>query len=338
MKKITLSICILSCCLSVFAQKAQHFRILKSHAISGEGGWDYLTVNSSKKQIYVSHGNQVNIISEGSGDSIGVISNTSGVHGIALANNLNKGYISDGRANQVTVFDLTDNKTIKTIAVGTNPDYILYDPSSEKIFTFNGRSSDASVIDAKTDRLIATISLGGKPEAGVSDGKGQIYVNIEDKNEVVVFDANTFEIKHRYKIAHGDEPSGLAIDIVNNRLFIGCGGNKKMVIMDATNGKNITSFTIGGCDGVVFDPVYKLAYASNNEGFISVVKEKDANNFEFVKNIPTEKGARTIAIDLQTHRLFTPTAQTAAVAPTPQNAHPWPKPVDGTFHVLEIGE
>ncbi|WP_354359609.1 YncE family protein [Pedobacter sp. UYP30] len=312
--------------------------MLKSHAIAGDGGWDYLTVNPDSKQIYISHGNQVNIIKEANGDSVGVIKNTDGVHGIALVQNLNKGYISDGRANKVTVFNLANNKTTTTIPVGTNPDYLFYDDFSKKIFVFNGKSNNATVIDPKTDKVIATISLSGKPEAGVSDGKGQVFVNIEDKNEVVVLDANAFEVKNRYKIVQGKEPSGLAIDRVSNRLFIGCGGNKKMVIMDAADGKNMANFTIGGCDGVVFDPIYKLAYASNHEGFISVIREKDANNFEFVKNLPTEEGARTIAIDLKTHHLFTPTAKTVKVAPTPQNSHPWPKPVVGTFHVLEVGE
>lgn len=339
-KKSILSICILLCSLSyqAFSQNNLNLHVLKSFEIKGDGGWDYLTVDEGKKQIYVSHGDQVNIINEVTGDSIGVIKNTNGVHGIGLVKALNKGYTTNGRSNNCSVFDLKTNQVIGSIDVGTNPDAILYDDFSKKIFVFNGRSSDASVIDPITDKMIATIPLGGKPETGVSDGKGQIFVNIEDTNEVAVFDAKTFKVKYRYKINDGDEPSGLAIDRMTNRLFIGCGGNQTLVVMDATNGKNLAHFPIGNCDGVVFDPIYKMAYASNGNGFIAVLKEKDANNFELLKNIPTEMGARTIAIDIKTHHIFTSTAKTSPVAPTAQNAHPRPKIIPGTFHVLEIGE
>ncbi|MEO5910137.1 MAG: YncE family protein [Pelobium sp.] len=339
MKKSILPICILLCGMSyqALAQNTSNFHLLKSFDIKGDGGWDYLTVEEGNKLIYVSHGDQVNIIKEETGDSVGVIKNTNGVHGIGLVKALNKGYTTNGRSNNCTVFDLKNNEVMGTVVVGTNPDAILYDDYSKKIFVFNGRSNDASVIDPTTDKMIATIPLGGKPETGVSDGKGQIFVNVEDTNEVVVFDANTFKVKYRYKINDGDEPSGLALDRITHRLFIGCGGNQTLVVMDATNGKNIAHFPIGNCDGVAFDPIYKMAYASNGNGFISMLKEKDANTFELLKNIPTEAGARTIAIDTKTHHIFTSTAKSTPVAPTAENAHPRPKLIPGTFHVLDIG-
>lgn len=324
--------------LNTNAQTKTGLRILKKHPIKSSGGWDYVTVDAANKKIYVSHGTQVNILSTATGDSIGVIPNTNGVHGIALVKDLNKGYTSNGRDNSCTVFDLKTNAALGKIAVGTNPDAIFYDEFSKKVYAFNGKSSDASVIDPATDKVVATIPLGGKPETGVSDGKGKIFVNSETTNEVVVINASTYKVISRFKINEGDEPSGLAIDRVTNRLFIGCGGNATMVIMDAANGKNLAKFKIGDCDGVAFDPALKLAYSSNGDGNMSVIKEVNANNFVFVENIPTEKSARTIGIDLTTHHLFLPAAQMEATPPTADNAHPRPHMIAGTFHIIEIGK
>ncbi|TFF38891.1 YncE family protein [Mucilaginibacter psychrotolerans] len=320
------------------AQNKTGLHILKSHIINSPGGWDYVTVDAPNQKIYVSHGTQVNILSTATGDSIGVIPNTNGVHGIALVPALNKGYTSNGRDNTCSAFDLKTNALIATIPVGTNPDAIFYDDFSKKVYAFNGRSSDASVIDPATDKVLATVPLGGKPETGVSDGKGKIFVNSETTNEVIAIDAATYKVIARYKITDGDEPSGLAIDRATNRLFVGCGGNQTLVVIDAGNGKNLAKFHIGDCDGVAFDPELKLAYTSNNEGTISVIKEINANKFAFVENINTEKGARTIGIDVLTHHLFLPTAKLEAVAPTATNANPRPKMVPGTFHVIEVGK
>lgn len=315
------------------AQESTGFHILKSLSIKSAGGWDYITVNSNLNRLYVSHGMQVNIMNLSTGDSVAVIQNTPGVHGIALVESTGKGYISNGRANSVAVFDLKTNAVLAQIPTGTNPDAIFYDTFSHKIYTCNGRSNDASVIDPATDKVVATIPLGAKPETAVSDGKGKIYVNAENTAEVVVIDALTYKVINRFKIVKGEEPSGLDIDLSTNRLFIGCGGNKLMVIMDAANGNNLASFPIGGCDGLVFDPALKLAYASNGEGTISVVKEIDAAHFIQLASIPSEKSARTIAIDLQTHHLFLPAARTIA-----NPAGGYPKVVAGTFHVLEVGK
>ena len=324
--------------IKAFAQTKTGLHILAKHAIKSSGGWDYITVDGAGKKIYVSHGTQVNILSTVTGDSIGVISHTNGVHGIALVKTLNKGYTSNGRDNSCTVFDLNTNAAMDKVAVGTNPDAIFYDEFSKKVYAFNGRSNDASVIDPATDKVVATISLGGKPETGVSDGKGKIFVNSETTNEVIVINANTYKVINRFKINDGDEPSGLAIDRVTNRLFIGCGGNATMVVMNAANGKNMVKFEIGDCDGVVFDPALKLAYSSNGDGNMSVIKEVSANKFEFVENISTEKSARTIDIDLTTHHLFLPAAQMEATPPAADNAHPRPHMLAGTFHIIEIGK
>lgn len=336
--KALLAIVIIFTALSVTAQNKTGFHILKKHAIKSDGGWDYLTVDAPNKKIYVSHGSQVNILSTSTGDSIGVILNTNGVHGIALINALGKGYTSNGQDNSSTVFDLKTNAELGKIAVGINPDAIFYDDFSKKIYVFNGRSNDASVIDPATDKVLATIPLGGKPETGVSDGKGKIFVNSETTNEVVVIDANTYKVINRYKINAGDEPSGLAIDSATNRLFIGCGGNATMVVMDATNGKNLAKFKIGDCDGVVFDPALKLAFCSNGDGYVSVIKEVNANKFVFIENIISEKSARTIGIDLTTHHLFLPAAQMESTAPTADNGNPRPHMIAGTFHIIEIGK
>jgi len=337
-KKIVLILLVASQSLSVLAQSKSGLHILKKHAIESNGGWDYVTVDATEKKIYVSHGTQVNILSTATGDSIGVIPNTNGVHGIALVKDFGKGYTSNGRDNSCTIFDLKTNAQLGKITLGTNPDAIFYDEFSKKIYAFNGRSNDASVIDPATDKVVATIPLGGKPETSVSDGKGKIFVNSETTNEVVVIDAKTYKVINRYKINDGDEPSGLAIDRVTNRLFIGCGGNATLVVMDAANGKNLAKFKIGDCDGVAFDPALKMVYTSNGEGSVSVIKEIGAGKVVFIENIATEKGARTIGIDTLTHHLFLPTAQTEAVAPTAENAHPRPKVIAGTFHVIELGK
>ena len=310
---------------------------MANYKINSPGGWDYIKVDGPNKRVYVSHGTQVNVIST-TGDSVGVILNTKGVHGIALAKPFGKGYTSNGRANTVTVFDLKTLKVLTEIPVGQNPDAIFYDTYSKKVITCNGRSKDATIFDPATDKVVGTVPLGDKPETAVSDGKGKIFVNGENTSTIIVFDANTYKEITRYKIDGGEEPSGLDIDPKTNRLFIACGGTKTMVIMDAANGKTVAKFSIGDPDGLVFDPELKIAYASNGEGTISAVKELSANKFEFIENIPTESSARTIGIDLVTHHLYLPAAKMQPVAPTAENAHLRPKMIPGTFHVIEVGK
>jgi YVTN family beta-propeller protein len=320
------------------AQTKTGFHVIKDIPIASSGGWDYITVDGPGKRIYTSHGSQINILSTVTGDSIGYVPNTPGVHGVALVKSLNKGYISAGRSSEVVVFDLKTFAVLSRIPVGQNPDAIFYDDFSKKIITCNGRSKDATIIDAATDKVVGTVPLGDKPETAVSDGKGKIFVNGEGTSTVIVFDATTLKEITRYKIDGGESPSGLDIDRKTNRLFIGCGDTKTMVVMDASNGKTIGTYPIGGTDGVVFDPGTKMAYASNGEGTISAVHEINANKFEFVENITSEPSARTIGIDLVTHKLYLPAAKTEPGTPTATNAHPRPHQIPGTFHIIEVGK
>lgn len=323
----------------VCAQQTTGFKVLNDYKITSAGGWDYILADGASKRVYVSHGSQVNVIST-SGDSLGYIPKTAGVHGIAVVPELNKGFTSNGRSNSVTVFDLKTLTATGEIALtAKNPDAIFYDDFSKKIITCNGGSKDLTFIDPVTEKVVATVALGEKLETAVSNGKGKIYVNGEDNSMVHVVDAVTFKEIAKYKIVGGDSPSGLGIDRETNRLFIACGDSKTMVIMDAANGKTIAKFPIGRSDGLVFDPELKIAYASNGEGTITAVRELSANKFEFIENIPTEPGARTIGIDLVTHHLFLPTAKTEpAPAPTTDNPRPRGKQIPGSFHVIEVGK
>jgi YVTN family beta-propeller protein len=336
-KKIFASLFILSFAISVpllgWSQQKTGFKVLADHKINSPGGWDYIFVDGAAKRVYVSHGTQVNVLSTTTGDSVGVIPNTLGVHGIAIAAPFGKGYTSNGKANTISVFDLKTLKVLAEIPVGQNPDAIFYDTFSKKIITCNGRSKDATIFDPATDKVVATVPLGDKPETAVSDGKGKIFVNGETTSTIIVFDATTYKEITRYKIDGGESPSGLDIDRKTNRLFIGCGDSKTMVIMDAANGKTVAKFPIGNTDGLVFDPALKIAYASNGEGTITAVRELSADKFEFIENIPTEPSARTIGIDLTTHHLFLSAAKTE---PNPAGGRP--KQIPGTFHVIEVGK
>lgn len=320
----------------LLAQTPTGFHVIADYPIHSTGSWDYITADGSTGRVYTSHGMQVNILNAATGDSIGYIPDTKGVHGIALVHRFNKGYTSNGRGNNVTVFDLKTNQVLKQIDAGQNPDAIFYEDYSKKIYTCNGRSKDATVIDAATDAVVATIPLGGKPETAVSDGKGHVFINIEDTGEEVEIDAATYKVINRWKIEGGEEPSGLAIDRKTDRLFIGCGGNKTMVIMNAKNGQVVAKFPIGRCDGTAFDSGLKLAYASNGEGTITVVRELSANKFEWVENIKTEPGARTIAVDEHTHKIYLPTAQMKPAEPGAANQRP--QQIPGTFHIVVVGK
>lgn len=317
--------------VSAEAQSSQ-FKISNTFHIASPGGWDYLAVNGDK--LYVSHGTQVNILNKNTGDSIGVIENTPGVHGIAFINNLQKGYISDGRTNSVTVFDLKTDKVTGQIATGENPDAIMYDNFSKKIYTCNGRSNDLSIIDPETKKVIKTIALGGKPETAVSDEAGKLYINIEDKSEIAEVDTKAFKIVKRWSVAPGEEPTGLAYDKKTKRLFAGC--DKLLIVSDASAGKVIAKVPIGGgCDGVAFDEVTKNIYTSNGEGTLSVIHENGANKYKVLQNAVTKRGARTIALDERTHILYLPTAEFEPVAANADKQQR-PKMIPGTFQVLVI--
>lgn len=288
---------------------SQTKQVIKTFKIGGDGGWDYIALNDHK--LYVSHSTHVNIIDENSGDSVGIIEGTTGVHGIAFYNDLNKGYTSNGRLNNVFVFDLKTNKVLKEITTGANPDAILLEPFSKKIITCNGSGKSLSIIDPESDAVVATIELNGKPEEAASDGEGKLYVNLEDQNQVAVVDLKTFKVLNRWPITPGEGATGLAIDTKTHRLFAGC-DNKLLMVINSNNGKVVTSLPIGdGCDGVAFDKNEKMIYTSNGEGNVTAIKEKDEDKFVVVETIPTQGSARTLTIDPATHTLYLPAAKLA---------------------------
>ena len=315
------------------------FHVIKIFHIASSGGWDYIAAGPGNNRIYVSHGTQVNILDATTGDSIGVIENTTGVHGIAFDKEHGKGFTSNGRLNNVTVFDLKTNKIITQIPTGQNPDAIMYEPFSKKIITCNGRSKSLTIIDPVGNKVTDSIALSGKPETAVSNGAGKVYVNIEDKSEIAEVDMKTLKVTNSWSIAPGEEPSGLAIDKKTNRLFAGC-SNKLMMVINASNGKVIDSLPIGnGCDGVGFDNVTKNIFSSNGEGTLSVYHEKSPDHFELVANVPTKRGARTNSVDEQTHLIYLPTANFEQQTEQNNNGQRQrPKMIPGTFQVLVVGK
>lgn len=281
------------------------YQIAKKIQLTGDGGWDYLSVDELNSKLFVSHGTQVNVIDLKTAEQVAVIPETNGVHGIAIANDLNKAFISCGRDSSVLIIDLKSFAVVTRVKVtGSNPDAILYDAFSKKIFTFNGRSSNSSVIDAVTNKVVGTIPLSGKPEFSQTDGKGKIYVNIEDKSSISVINATTLKVENTWPIAPGEEPSGLALDNKNHRLFSVC-GNKLMTVTDANTGKVIKTLPIGqGCDGVAFDPVAQRIFSSNGEGTMTVVQQVSADEYKVLENFATQQGARTITINKTTHHIY----------------------------------
>jgi YVTN family beta-propeller protein len=314
----------------LIAQSASQFKVTNTFHIASSGGWDYIAVGPDNNRLYVSHGTQVNILDETTGDSIGVIPNTTGVHGIAFVTSLGKGYTSNGRLNNITVFDLKSNQVLSQITAGTNPDAIMYDSFSKLIITCNGRSNDLSLIDPVTEKIVATIPVGGKPETAVSDGKGKLFINIEDRNEIISVDIIQRNILSRWTLSPSESPTGLAIDLKNNRLFSGC--SKTLVVLDAVSGKIIERILIGnGCDGVEFDPELGYVFASCGEGVLSIINE-NKEGYKLLENLPTKASARTVALDKRTHTLYLPAGEFQKTMVTGTR----PPLVPGTFQVLVI--
>lgn len=323
---------------NVSAQTNPIHKVSKKINVSGDGGWDFLTVDEINQHLFLSHGTVVDVVDLKTDKTIATIPDTKGVHGITIANDLNKGFISNGRDTSITVFDLKTFATLEKVKIkGISPDAILYDEFSHRVFSFNARSNDATVLDAKTNKIIETIKFEGNPEVAVTDGKGTIYVNIEDKSTIVVIDATTLKIKNVWSLKPGEEPTGLALDNKTHRLFSGC-ANKLMIVMNAENGKVITTVPIGdGCDGVAFDPETKCAFSTNGEGTITVVKEESENLFKAIETVTTQKGAKTIALNKTTHQVYTPTAEYGErPEPTKENPKPRPKIKPNTFVVLVV--
>src|SRR5580704_11712030 len=284
------------------------YHLLKKIALGGEGGWDALTFDSGTRRLFISRQSKVIVLNVDSEKVVGEIPNTDGVHDIALANEFNKGFTSNGRAGTVSIFDLKTLAVTGSAQAGTNPDVIEYDPASKRTFAMNGRSSNATAIDASTGNVAGTVALGGKPEFAVADGAGHIYVNIEDKSEIWQIDSQKLTVTARWPLAPCQEPSGLAIDAAHRRLFAGC-DNKMMAVVDADSGKVIATPAVGeGVDATAFDPETDLAFASCGEGVLTVVREEPPNKFTVVESVPTQSGARTMALDEKTHRVYTVTA------------------------------
>ena len=320
--------------ITTYAQSKTGLHVTNTFHIASAGGWDYLEIGPVNDWLYVSHGTQVNILNKKNGDSVGIIENTTGIHGIAFDVANGKGYTSNGRLNNVYVFEMHSNKILASIATGLNPDAIMYEPFSKKIITCNGRSNNLSIIDPVQNKTTDSVNVGGKPETAVSDEKGKIFVNVEDKNEIVVVDSKTFKVLNHWSIAPGESPTGLAYDAKTKRLFAGC--ENMLMVIDATNGKVVDKLKIGnGCDGVVFDPASKNIFTSNGEGTMTVIHEETADKFIVVENVVTKQGARTIALDKATGLLYLPTADFETMQPGEKGR---PKMKAGTFQVLIVGK
>jgi DNA-binding beta-propeller fold protein YncE len=321
------------------AASAPGYHLLYTWKLGGEGGWDYLKVDSAARRMYISRATKVVVIDADSGKPVGEIADTPGVHGIALAPEFGKGFTSNGRENTVSVFDLQSLKTLNKIKVGNRPDAILYDPATKRVFTFNAGSQDATAIDAAKGEVVGSIPLGGKPEFSASDGKGTVFVNLEDKNQLFALDPQNLTVKERWPLAGCDEPSGLAMDRKNRRLFVGC-DNKVMPVVDADSGKVLATLPIGeGVDATAFDEGTGLAFASCGEGVLTVVREESPSKFSVAENVSTQKGARTMALDEKTHHVYTVTAKFGPPpAPTADQPHPRASILPDTFVVLVLGK
>jgi DNA-binding beta-propeller fold protein YncE len=338
--KLNLSVFLVTLILAGYAVAASGpgYHVVTTYKVGGDGGWDYLIADPDTHRLYISRGTHVMVIDADTGKSVGDIADTPGVHGIALAPELGRGFTSNGRENTVSIFDIKTLTTSNKVKVGgENPDAIIYDPATKRVFTFNGRSHDSTAIDAATGKVLGMIKLDGKPEFAASDGKGEVFVNIEDKSELSVIDANKLEVKNTWPLAPCEEPSGLAIDREHRRLFAGC-DNKMMAVVDADTGKVLATPAIGeGVDATRYDPGTGLAFASCGEGVLTVIKEESPGKFAVAENVPTQKGARTMALDTKTHKVYTVTAQFGPPpAPTAENPHPYRSIVPGTFVVLVL--
>jgi DNA-binding beta-propeller fold protein YncE len=323
---------------AAFAASGYH-RVQKI-SIGGDGGWDYLIADGASGRVYVSHGTEVDVVDTKTSQVIGKITELKGVHGIALAPEFGRGFISNGQAGTVTIFDLKTLQRIgEDVPAGKNPDAIIYDPGSKRVFAFNGRSSDATAIDAEKGTVAGTVALEGKPEFAAADGAGHVYVNIEDKNTVFDIDSRKLAVEHRWPLAPCEEPSGMSIDAKHRRIFSGC-HNQMMAVMDADTGKVVATPPIGnGIDATAFDAEEGLVFNSCGDGTLSVIHEDSPDKYTVVENASTQTGARTMAIDTRTHHVYLAIAE---FEPAPEPAAGQPrarrKMLAGTFGLLEFAK
>jgi len=321
------------------AAEPVNYVVKQKFTLGGDGGWDYLTYDAAGKRLFISRGTRVMVVDTEKGSVIAEIPNTAGVHGIALAQDLGKGFTSNGRDNTVTVFDLKSLKETAKIKLegGENPDAIIYDPASKRVFTFNGRSKNATAIDAANGTVVGNIPLDGRPEFAAADGKGTVFVNIEDKNELVAIDARKATVVNTWPMAGCEGPSGLAMDQKNRRLFAGC--DKIMAIVDADSGKMVATLPIGdGVDATGFDPSANLAFSSNGDGTLTVVHEESKDKFTVSQNAATQKGARTMALNTNNHEVYLVTAEFEEAPPPVNGQRQRPKMKPGTFTLLVMAK
>ena len=300
------------------------YHLVDSLKLGGEVGWDLYGLDTAAQRLYISRGTHVQVVDCKKDSLAGEIPNTNGVHGIAVAPQAGKGFTSNGKDSSVTVFDLTTLKQLEVIKLqASKPDAILFEPASKRVFVFNGGSNNALAIDAGSNAIIGTVSFEGKPELAVADGKGRVFVNIEDKSSVVAFDATTLKVLHTWPLAPGKEPTGIAMDRLHRRLFSAC-SNNLMIVLDADSGKVIGQLPIGsGVDGAGFDPSTHFAFSSNGEGTLTVVREESPSKFSVAENVTTRKGARTMVVDEKTHRIYMVSAKFGPPpAPTAEHPHP----------------
>ena len=320
------------------AAQTTTYHVTRTVPLGGEGGWDYLTVDTASNRLYISRGTHVMVVDLGRDSLAGDIANAPGVHGIAIANDLGRGFTSNGRDSSVTAFDLRTLAPLgKYGPTGANPDAIGYDPVSKRVFTFNGRGENMSALDAQTGKVVGTVALGGKPEFVAFDGRGMLYVNNETTNELIAVNTRTLAIAKRTKIAGCDEPSGLAIDRVRGRLFVGC-GNKVMTVHDAATGRQLAKLPVGeGVDAVGFDPGTNDVFVSAGDGTLTVVRDAGGDKWRVAQTVQTKRGARTLAVDPAHHRVYVVTAEYGAT-PAATTAQPRPRPamVPGSFQMLVV--
>jgi len=314
------------------------YHLIKKVSLGGEGFWDYLALDGPSRRLFISRGTHVMVLNVDSYEVVGDIPDTEGVHGIAIAPEFGRGFTSNGRANTVTIFDLKTLKPIGSVKTGQNPDAILYDPASKRAFTFNGRSGDATAIDASSGTVAGSVALDGKPEFATADGAGHLFVNLEDKSELLALDSQALTVASRWPLAPCEGPSGMAIDPEHSRLFIGC-GNKIMAIVDAKSGKVVATEPIGDhVDANRFDAATGLAFASCGDGTLTVVHEDTPDKYTVLENVATQRGARTMEVDPKTHNVFLVTAEFGPPpTATPENPRPRPSMVPGSFTLLVFG-
>ena len=325
--------------LALSLQGGSHYRVEGRYAIPGEGGFDYVTIDSSARRLYVSHATQVDVLDADSGKVVGTIPDTPGVHGVAIAPAFKHGFTSNGRENKVSMFDPSTLHLIKKIDVGKGPDGIYYDPGSKRVFTNNHGSHDISAIDAATGEVVGTVKVEGDGEQAIIGADGLIYVNSEDTAEVVVFDPKSLEVKKRFPIGVAKVPTGLAYDAKTKRLFIGCRSEPKMVVMDASTGKVINSFPIGSnCDYAGFDPDAGLIFLSCGDGTLNIYREKSADVYEDAGAVKTQPSAKTMAFDPKTKRVFLPAAEIQETPSAQPGGRPQRKIKPGSFVVLVVGK